>query len=192
MTKKERKALQRYLLKFDEINRLNAAIVQLIAASADVKEAEQIFDDLLIDAYIEGFSAVGFLLDSDDNAIDKFKLEAAKDKEYDGESIQDKLRKYYEDGDTDGIKTLIDSEFHRMYGQGGYDNASQIDRPIFKRWMTVGDDKVRDTHDFLDGTTAPLDGYFHSYDGDYGLAPGMFQTADNNANCRCWLTYYYG
>lgn len=188
---REQKALQRYLLKFDELNRLQGVIQRFVESATDVREAENIFDDLLIDAYVEGFSGVNYLLEADNN-IDKFQLEAAKDKRYDGESIQDKLRKYYADGDIGSIKTLIDSEFHRMYGQGGYDSASKIDRPIVKRWRTVGDDKVRDTHDFLDGTTTPLDGYFYSFDGDYGLAPGMFQTADNNANCRCWLTYFYG
>lgn len=51
------------------------------------------------------------------------------------------------------------------------------------------DDKVRDTHDYLEGMSVGIDEEFYTYDGDHALYPGGFENAQNNVNCRCFLTY---
>ena len=58
-----------------------------------------------------------------------------------------------------------------------------------KTWHTMGDNKVRDTHAPLDGVSAPINGQFYTWDADSAPAPGQFEKADNNVNCRCWLTF---
>lgn len=60
-------------------------------------------------------------------------------------------------------------------------------RPLSKTWMTMLDEKVRDTHQYLEGMTIPLDDEFYTYDGDHAQAPGGFTSAAENCNCRCQL-----
>lgn len=59
--------------------------------------------------------------------------------------------------------------------------------PLAKTWVTMLDEKVRDTHQYLEGMTIPLDDEFYTYDGDHAQAPGGFTAAQNNVNCRCQL-----
>ena len=33
------------------------------------------------------------------------------------------------------------------------------------------------------------DDYFYTYDGDHASAPGLFELAENNVNCRCELLF---
>ena len=51
------------------------------------------------------------------------------------------------------------------------------------------DDKVRDTHSYLQSKKVPIGEEFFTYDGDSALYPGGFKSAENNVNCRCFLTY---
>lgn len=59
--------------------------------------------------------------------------------------------------------------------------------PLAKTWVTMMDEKVRDTHQYLEGMTVPLDDEFYTYDGDHAQAPGGFTAAQNNCGCRCQL-----
>jgi uncharacterized protein with gpF-like domain len=54
-----------------------------------------------------------------------------------------------------------------------------------KRWRTMNDDRVRDTHDYLEGMVVPFSERFYSYDGDSAEYPGGFALPENNINCRC-------
>lgn len=47
------------------------------------------------------------------------------------------------------------------------------------------DDRVRDTHSYLEGMEVPYNARFYTYDGDSAEAPGMFSLPENNINCRC-------
>lgn len=171
--------LDRYLAKFDELNILFTDIINAETAEQAVKQ----FDDILIDAYIEGFASAAYILG--DIAVDYNALDNAINKQYDGVSIQDKAREYYTSKDTESLKALVDSEYHRVYNTAR-DNAY---KGHDKKWVTVGDDKVRPTHDFLDGVKVGANERFYTYDGDSALFPGDFTSAENNANCRCIIDY---
>lgn len=67
-------------------------------------------------------------------------------------------------------------------GETAYDGS-----PLSKTWVTMLDEKVRDTHQYLEGMTVPLDDEFYTYDGDHAQAPGGFTAAQNNCGCRCML-----
>ena len=74
----------------------------------------------------------------------------------------------------------------RIYNQGAIDavranGASGVN----KRWQTMMDDRVRDTHSYLQSMEVPFDEDFWTYDGDHAPAPGMFERPENNINCRC-------
>jgi hypothetical protein len=50
------------------------------------------------------------------------------------------------------------------------------------------DDRVRETHDYLEGVRVGIDDLFYTFDGDAAYAPGGFGDPSNNVNCRCYLT----
>lgn len=62
-------------------------------------------------------------------------------------------------------------------------------RVVEKVWATMEDERVRTTHEFLDGVGVPLDTLFFTIDNDSARYPGDFTKAENNVNCRCWLNY---
>jgi hypothetical protein len=59
-------------------------------------------------------------------------------------------------------------------------------RGVRKQWVTAGDERVRDPHQWLDGVIVPLDEKFY-VDGDSAMAPGGFSLPELNVNCRCEL-----
>jgi len=172
--------LNRYLAKFDEIKALFPEIINAETS----KEAVKRFDDMLIDAYIEGFASAAYIL-GEDISVNNAELDEAIHKEYDGVSIQNKAEQYYNDNDPESLRALLDSEYHRVYNTA----RNNAYKGHGKRWVTVGDDKVRPTHDFLDGVEVGADERFYTYDGDSALFPGDFTSAENNANCRCIIDY---
>jgi len=171
--------INRYLAKFDE---LNTSIVSVMNAENEKKAIEE-FDDILIDAYIEGFASARYILGDVD--MDKAKLNSSLKQSYDGVSIQDKMKEYYNTKDEMSAKNLIDSEFHRMYNTAR--NNAFVG--FKKQWITVGDERVRTNHELLEGVTVESNERFYTIDGDSALFPGGFANAENNANCRCIVDY---
>lgn len=89
------------------------------------------------------------------------------------------------------LAVLIDTEQHRVANEGILDGANDYkrqhpERIVMKTWQTMLDDRVREPHEWLEGATIPLDAYFYT-DGDRALAPGGFQSAALNVNCRCLI-----
>lgn len=103
--------------------------------------------------------------------------------------------------DEQAVETLInrlavvaETETHRAINTGGLDGAEDYQKShpnvtVMKTWVTMGDDRVRDTHDYLEGATIPISARFYSYSGDSALYPGDFMTAEENCNCRCLIRY---
>lgn len=60
---------------------------------------------------------------------------------------------------------------------------------VEKVWATMEDERVRTTHEFLDGVGVPLDTLFFTIDNDSARYPGDFTKAENNTNCRCVIEY---
>lgn len=176
---------QRLALKFDELNTLTT---MLSYGGFDKDYARQLFRDCLEDAYIEGFASAEYMLQQEEDIEDDL-LFFALEKEYDGESIYTKFDNYYEQNDAEKLKVLVESEFHRVYSQGGLDMAEATGRDVYKTWQTMQDDRVRETHDYLEGMTIPVREKFKTLDMDEADAPGGFTLPENNVNCRCWLSY---
>jgi len=176
---------QRLALKFDELNTLTT---MLSYGGFDKDYARQLFRDCLEDAYIEGFASAEYMLNQEEDIEDDL-LFFALEKEYDGESIYTKFDDYYEQNDAEKLKVLVESEFHRVYSQGGLDMAEATGRDVYKTWQTMQDDRVRETHDYLEGMTIPVREKFKTLDMDEADAPGGFTLPENNVNCRCWLSY---
>lgn len=176
--------VERFQFKFDELNNVK----DLIIAAPSKEEAVDMFEDVLIDAYIEGFVGAGLLLGRPLGEMDEKAMKRAIEKEYQGETIYQRMAEHYNEQSADGVKTLLDSEFHRVYTQAQFDRAKELGAKK-KTWRGVMDDKERDTHRYLEGVTIDIDADFITYDGDRASAPGGFFKAQNNANCRCILDF---
>lgn len=145
--------------------------------------------DFLLDMYLLGFLSTGL---PDTGEPDPMRIRAVLYEEIAGENIIDRIIKHIEEDSAPLFGTLIESEAHRVHEQGGRDaakNSESAGHTVMKKWITMRDDRVRDTHEFIDSVKMPLDERFYTFDGDSAMAPGGFQNPENNCNCRCWLSY---
>lgn len=177
MTKEELSS--RYLLAVDEIH-------QNVSVKKSLEEIKDDFFDFLVDAYLFGVDNVNEMLGTNDRA-DLDEIEEALFFLIDGETYEDRIEKHYAAADQAGMEMLAESEFHRVYNTGAENTA--LRNHAWKEWLTMLDDKVRDTHSYLEGEMVPVGEEFYTFDGDHALYPGGFQTAQNNAGCRCILWY---
>lgn len=184
----EREIIKNYLLKFDELNTLTKNILT-VGNATDIEELYF----MLIDGYVLGFEHADYMLGLDDE-IDADKMNKVIDsilnESFDGQTIREKYIEYVSNADEASLNRLIDTTFHKAYNIGAYDCASNYDN-VGKMWLTVGDDRVRDTHAYLDGVVVDLDSYFYTYDDDKALYPSGFTKVENNVNCRCIIKYVF-
>ena len=123
---------------------------------------------------------VPFKYDLDDKAVNL---------EIEGKTFRDRVEEQVEALSLPDLIRIIETEAHRDYNTGVLDAAQQSGRTgIRKRWNTMRDERVRDTHSPLEGITVGLNDLFYTWDGDSAMAPGGFTLPQNNVNCRCWIT----
>lgn len=174
-----------YLNTFDELNNL---ITEKVSESED--EFIEWVESVLILAYRDGAEdAVDMAIDTTNLPLSK--LDEALNLAIDGKTYRDRIHEYYEDGTTEEIARVVETEYHRMFNTGGYD-AAIANGYTDKEWVTVGDDKVRETHSYLENMRIPINVRFYSFDGDSAMFPGDFSNASNNVNCRCVVKYIKG
>lgn len=176
-----------YKTKFDELNTLHTRMTANYDYS--LTDAKDEFEDVLIEAYLLGFTGAAYMLGEDNERPDPQTATEMSDVTYpDGESVSVKFIKYYTTKDTESLKTLAETEFHRMYSVGQTDLAESVGskgKTVYKKWLTMGDDRVRDAHRYLEGVKVPYDGFFQSADGYKAKAPGQFGVPELDCNCRC-------
>jgi hypothetical protein len=178
----------------DELNRLDEEI-RLRFSSAQLSdrrgEEEDIIDELLdlfLLAYALGNSVTNSNLSSDwmPPVDDVMKVVDAK---VAGKTWRERVEDYFANGGTgDDIARIADTEAHRIANTAALDTAKKAGATK-KTWVTMMDDKVRDTHFPLEGVTVPIDADFYAWDGDHAPAPGLFGLPENNVNCRCELIF---
>ena len=179
------------ILPIDELNTLqNDISIHFEDGKMRSREDyEDILDELLdffLLAYANGAQAANTDLGTDIKpTVDE--VESAINESVAGKTWRERVREYYESGGSEyDISRIAETDMTRIYNTAVLDVARMNgDSTVLKRWNTMMDDKVRDTHEFLQSVTVPLDGYFITYDGDMAQAPGMFTLASNNVNCRC-------
>ena len=99
----------------------------------------------------------------------------------------DRLKDHLENDDGESsIERVLTTSWHRMANEGingfGELYGSNL---LTKTWKSMKDDKVRDTHDYLDGMTVGFDEDFYTYNGDHAKYPGLFGVPEEDVNCRC-------
>ena len=109
--------------------------------------------------------------------------------EIDHKTFRERVEEQFRDGTADGLLRIIDTESHRDYNAGVYEAAKSSGvLGLRKKWVTRMDDKVRDSHSYLEGQVVGLDDYFYTYTGASALYPGGFGEPDEDCNCRCTIT----
>ena len=161
------------------------------------EEEEDIIDELLdlyLLAFYEGSKDAGEELSTE---VEPSVEDAEKviNQPIEGKTFRDRVRDYLSGdmGETTGtpaeaIARVAETDSVRIYNEAKLETAKKSGAN-FKTWLTMEDNRVRDTHYFLQDVTVPIDGQFYTYDGDSAPAPAQFTKASNNVNCRCWLTF---
>ena len=174
------------ILPFDEVD---ALIAEARERSASGKiDTEELIDevlDLYITDFVFGTNAAAEMLGIDITP-DMEEMQSSIEKKFDGKGFRDRLREYAPSNDIEAIVKVIDTDSTRIFNEGIL-SAAQKAGATKKTWKTMGDERVRDTHTALQDLTIPIGDRFYSYTGDSALAPGGFLTAQENANCRCWI-----
>ena len=150
------------------------------------EDVEDIIDELLdlfLLAYAMGVDSVG---------AEHPPLETVEEtlyKRIDGKTWVDRVWEYYDNGgDVYDIARIATTEAHRDANAAAYDAARAAGKTT-KVWHCMMLDTSRDDHIWLDGVTAPLDGYFYAPGGERTLYPGEWGVPEQDCNCLCWLTY---
>lgn len=196
---------KRYLVTLDEIHKAMPVSLALAERPEDVVEDVLSY---LIDAYLAGSSATAEMLDlapllvalaePDEGAeapqtdVDTAAMESVIYLPVEGKTFSDRVLEYALLDDVEGIRTVAETEYHRVYNTAADQTARSAPGQVSKRWRTVGDNVVREAHRYLEGVEVPLDAEFYTYDGDHAAFPGGFTQARNNVNCRCIVTYTRG
>ena len=183
------------ILPIDEINALEDKLKPHFEDEGkgrikSMQDAEDIIDELLdlfLLSYANGATAtnteLGTAVMPSVDAVD-----AAVYAPVAGETWRDRVMGYFDSGGTlYDIRRIAETDATRIYNQGAVDAvvANNATASTVKRWRTMGDEKVRDTHDYLEGMEVPFNADFYTYDGDHAPFPGMFELPENSINCRC-------
>ena len=183
------------ILPFDELNVLKRDIGERFARGLRKQDEEDIIDelfDLLLLAYAMGdtvtLERLGVKLPTSQEPTMYDVLKVVNEKVAD-KTWRDRVEEYFANGGTgDDIIRIAETEMHRVANESALETAKKAGAKT-KTWVTMMDDRVRDTHSPLEGVTIPIDADFITWDDDYAQAPGMFMLPQNNVNCRCELIF---
>lgn len=187
------------ILPFDELNSLEDRLKAMFPdgklvnadgnfVKSDLYDVIDMMLDLFLLAYARGNSVTNANLSSDwtPNVDDVMKI---VDEKVAGKTWRERVEDYFANGGSvDDLVRIAETETHRDANTAALDTAKKAGAKN-KTWLTMMDDKVRESHDYLLGQTVGIDEDFYTYDGDHASAPGLFELAENNVNCRCELMF---
>ena len=180
------------ILPFDELNSFEASLRERFADGKLAKEDEEDIIDEMLDlfllSYAQGNSVTNANLSSDwmPPVAEVMRVVDAKvaDKTW-----RERVEDYFANGGSvDDLVRIAETETHRDANTAALDTAKKAGAKR-KTWVTMMDDRVRETHDYLEGMTVSIDDDFYTYDGDHASAPGLFTLPQNNVSCRCELLF---
>lgn len=187
------------LLPWDRLNLLRSQIETLTInytyrgeqhRRIRARECEDLILDWLIECYLlgdeyvrESFGDPGIGTVSTEEMYDTIYRKVA------GKTFVQRVSEYAAGGDEESIMRVVETESTRVFTASELNTAHRAGATE-KTWMTMLDDRVRDTHSYLESMTVGIDDDFYTYDGDHAPSPGLFENVENNVNCRCWLTFH--
>lgn len=187
------------LLPFDELNVLSPIVADIFDRPPGERREfkDYIFDeilDILILSYIYGNEAANTMI-GEEIGVDKAQLTASVDRKVAEKDWKQRVDEYMNSDTATAadIMRVAETDAHRIYNEAIADvgkTASGQGAKLTKTWLTMLDDRVRDTHDYLEGETIPFEDDFYTFDGDYAPYPGEFLFPENNVNCRCRIVLH--
>lgn len=182
-----------YIAEFDEIETLSSALYQgYETGKISKKKVIDTIETFLEYAYQLGEQIAQEDLEIDEGDIAYFEVSEkemlkAIYKKIDGKTFKERAEEHLDEKQGNGIfKNFISSEFHRNTNEGMHGLVQKYGpKKVTKTWQTMRDDRVRDTHDYLEGMTIPYSEDFYTYNGDHAPLPGMFGIAEEDCGCRC-------
>lgn len=183
------------IMPFDELNKVKAALPRYFDSYGKMKKSKEDYDslldmleDLFFLAYANGAESTNLSLSSDVEPTMDEMLNVV-DRKIAGKTWRDRVQEYYDNGGTlDDIVRIAETETHRDANAGAYDAAKKAGATE-KVWHCMMLPTSRDTHIYLNGVSAPIDGEFYSFNGGSTKYPGEWGIAEEDVNCLCWLTY---
>lgn len=186
------------LLPIDELNVFEAEVSAhfengKIRSETDLEDIIDELLDFFLLAYANGTAAANADLGTDIEPTIEDVQRAVNDAVA-GETWRERVERYYREGGSEfDITRIAETDMTRIYNTAVLDVADKVSNPTtMKRWNTMLDSKVRDTHAYLEGMTVPYDRDFFTYDGDHAKAPGMFSNPSENCGCRCVIELLRG
>ena len=185
------------ILPWDELNVIRSRVeAQRLAAAAEdggqKYDAERCID--IVYEYLEMCWTMGVQNTNEElrtsYASQESEMRAAIYEKTAGEDFTDRIRQWAEKGDLDAIIRVAETDANRVINEASATTAKRAGAK-YKTWVTMEDDRVRPTHQYLHGMKIPANDYFVTFDGDKAKEPNKFSKAENNVNCRCKVFYTY-
>ena len=183
------------VMPFDELNTfLTVTLPSHFDESGKVKsrqDEEDIIDELLdlfLLSYANGVAQTNLDLQFDYTPTLDDVMKTV-DKEIAGKTWRERIEDYFDTTVTEAdIARIAETESHRDSNAAAYETAKAAGATE-KVWNCMMLPTSRDTHVYLDGVSAPIDGEFYSFKGGSTMYPGQWGIAEEDVNCLCWLTY---
>ena len=187
------------LMPFDELNTFRQMVTEYKTEPMALSDRERLRDDiedyiefLLIEAYtygnVQAMHDLGLLDNDPSDLINPDVMAQTINDPVADKTYKDRIREYLDDENStvEDFQRVAETDATRVYNAGVVDGgkASGV-QGVMKQWQTMLDDRVRDSHEYLQSRTVPLNEDFYTYDGDHARAPGLFSDPSNNCNCRC-------
>mgnify|MGYP003287956058 CR=1 FL=1 len=197
-----------YILPIDELNVFTTNLEEHFDTDPETgkrrikseQDKEDIIDemfDLLMMAYRNG--TISANMDLSAEITPEFeRVEQAIYKPIAGRTWKDRIEEYASTECTPfDIQRIAETDMTRIFNTAVIDVGNKFESErwtgsVMKVWNTMLDDRVRDTHAYLESIRVPLLAEFYTFDGDHALAPGMFEMPENNINCRCTISLRRG
>ena len=189
------------LMPFDELNTFKGMVTEYktepLTLFEKEKKREEILDYidfLLFESYVYGTVQAMYdlgIIDKDPaEIVNQRRVEEVVNKQIADKTYRERITEYLDDDNStvEDFMRVAETDSTRIYNTGVVDGgkASGV-KGVQKQWVTMDDDRVRSTHDYLQSMTVPLDDKFFTYDGDSAMAPGGFALPENNIGCRCYI-----
>ena len=189
------------LMPYDELNTFREMATRYVNEPLTQSEKERLRDDmweyiefLLIEAYVYGnvqaMDDLGLLDRDPKDFISEDEMERVINEPVADKTYKDRIREYLDDESStvEDFVRVAETDATRVYNAGVVDGGKVSGvQGVMKQWVTMEDERVRSTHEYLQSMTVPLEDDFYTWDGDHARAPGLFTLPENNIGCRCTL-----
>ena len=190
------------LMPYDELNTFRQMVTEYKTAPLTNDEQarlrldiEDYIEFLLIEAYVYGnvqaMDDLGMLDRDPKDFISEDEMERVINEPIADKTYKDRIREYLDDESStvEDFQRVAETDATRVYNAGVVDGGKASGVPgVRKQWVTMEDERVRSTHEYLQNMTVPLNDDFYTWDGDHARAPGLFTLPENNISCRCTLS----